>query len=229
MNVTGAIAVTEASQVAEGRRLALWLASSLDFSEERSGRAALVASELASNLHKHARSGELLFRRLRTADGDADGMEILALDKGPGNPGAGPVAARRLFDDWDAGARPGGRRAAGRRGRNLHPRHRNGHRRAPVAEESRAERQPSALRGRRRPRLQDRRSRSAGTTGRGACVIRALDIFVADGLGHGLPAHEAATTATTGLRSRSRAAGRDGSSKTCTRRFARPAEPPWPR
>ena len=35
MNVTGAIAVTEASQVAEGRRLALWLASSLDFSEER--------------------------------------------------------------------------------------------------------------------------------------------------------------------------------------------------
>ena len=86
MNVTGAIAVTEASQVAEGRRLALWLASSLDFSEERSGRAALVASELASNLHKHARSGELLFRRLRTADGDADGMEILALDKGPGIP-----------------------------------------------------------------------------------------------------------------------------------------------
>ena len=67
MNVTGAIAVTEASQVAEGRRLALWLASNLDFSEERSGRAALIASELASNLHKHARSGELLFRASRTA------------------------------------------------------------------------------------------------------------------------------------------------------------------
>ena len=86
MNVTGAIAVTEASQVAEGRRLALWLSSSLDFSEERSGRAALVASELASNLHKHARSGQLLCRRLETASGDAEGMEILALDKGPGIP-----------------------------------------------------------------------------------------------------------------------------------------------
>ena len=82
MNVTGAIAVTEGSQVAEGRRLALWLASILDFSEEQS----LVASELASNLHKHARSGQLLCRRLETASGDADGMEILALDKGPGIP-----------------------------------------------------------------------------------------------------------------------------------------------
>ena len=38
MNVTGANDVTEASQVAEGRRLALWLASNLDFPEEVADR-----------------------------------------------------------------------------------------------------------------------------------------------------------------------------------------------
>ena len=50
MNVTGAIDVTEASQVAEGRRLALWLASNLDFPEDRAGRAALVASDEEGDL-----------------------------------------------------------------------------------------------------------------------------------------------------------------------------------
>ena len=159
MNVTGAIAVTEASQVAEGRRLALWLASSLDFSEERSGRAALVASELASNLHKHARSGELLFRRLRTANGDADGMEVLALDKGPGIPelalsqrdgystagtlGHGLGAVERQADEVEIYTHATGTVIAARLWRK-----------SPAAE-----RQPSALRGGRRPRRQERRAR----------------------------------------------------------------------
>jgi anti-sigma regulatory factor (Ser/Thr protein kinase) len=86
MNVTSARPVTEASQVAEGRRLVLWLASRLEFSEERAGQAALIASELGTNLAKHARGGELLVRPLSTADGDLAGIEVLSLDKGPGMP-----------------------------------------------------------------------------------------------------------------------------------------------
>jgi len=86
MNVTAARPVTEPSQVAEGRRLVLWLASRLDFSEERAGQAALIASELGTNLAKHARGGELLVRPLTTSDGEPGGLEILSLDKGPGMP-----------------------------------------------------------------------------------------------------------------------------------------------
>jgi anti-sigma regulatory factor (Ser/Thr protein kinase) len=84
MNITAAFPVTDRSQVAEPRRTALWLASRLEFSDERAGRAALVVTELATNLAKHARSGEMLLRPLCDADGDAQGIEILALDKGPG-------------------------------------------------------------------------------------------------------------------------------------------------
>jgi len=92
MNVTAAIPVTETTQVAEGRRLAQWLSARLGFSEERGGQAALVATELGTNLAKHARGGELLIRPLTAPDGEASGVEVLALDKGPGMPEA---AARR--------------------------------------------------------------------------------------------------------------------------------------
>lgn len=86
MNITAARQVTELSQVAEGRRIALWLAERLRFTDERAGQAALVASELGTNLAKHARAGELLVRTLSTPDGEAAGIEILTVDKGPGLP-----------------------------------------------------------------------------------------------------------------------------------------------
>jgi anti-sigma regulatory factor (Ser/Thr protein kinase) len=83
MNVSAPFRVTEPSEIAEPRRVVLWLASHLDFPEERAGRAALVLSELATNLVKHARGGEILLRAL-ARDADGPGMEILAIDKGPG-------------------------------------------------------------------------------------------------------------------------------------------------
>lgn len=84
MNVTAPFSVTESSQIAEPRRAVQWLAGALDFSTERAGRAALIVSELATNLVKHARGGEVLLRSLSDDGGSPGGIEILALDKGPG-------------------------------------------------------------------------------------------------------------------------------------------------
>jgi anti-sigma regulatory factor (Ser/Thr protein kinase) len=79
-----AFPVTESSQVSEARRDAVWLAETLGFSEERSGRVALVVSELGSNLVKHARGGEILIDRVLSGSGEAEGIEVVALDTGPG-------------------------------------------------------------------------------------------------------------------------------------------------
>ena len=86
MNVTAAYAVHETSQVAAPRRVAQALAQRMEFSEERAGKVALVVTELATNLAKHATGGEMLLRSIRDTDGgsDARGIEILAIDRGPG-------------------------------------------------------------------------------------------------------------------------------------------------
>jgi len=88
MNVTAAHAVHEISQIAGPRRSALELARQNEFSEERAGKVALVVTELATNLAKHAKDGEILFRPIRDENGAARarGIEILAVDRGPGMP-----------------------------------------------------------------------------------------------------------------------------------------------
>jgi anti-sigma regulatory factor (Ser/Thr protein kinase) len=195
MNVTAAIAVTEVSQVAEGRRLALSLASALDFSEERGGRAAIVASELATNLHKHARGGELLFRRLTTATGEVDGIEIVALDKGPGMP---DVALSRRDGYSTAGTLGHGLGAVGRLADHVEIyTHTSGS--VVVARLWRDSPAPNAS----RPRFQIGAVHVC-FTGEQICgddwAWRMRDdrlaLFIADGLGHGLPAYEAASAAT---------------------------------
>src|SRR3954468_11125715 len=87
VNAAAAHAVEDPSQVAATRRAALALANQIGFSEERAGRAALVVSELATNLAKHSKAGEILFRAIgRTGAGAPEGIEILAIDRGPGMP-----------------------------------------------------------------------------------------------------------------------------------------------
>src|SRR5262249_55736521 len=96
-----ALAVTEPSQVGESRRAAVALASALGFDEVQRARVALVVTEAASNLVKHAREGVLLLRPLER--GDAVGGEVLALGRGPG------VAdlAGCLGDGFSTAATPG--------------------------------------------------------------------------------------------------------------------------
>jgi len=93
MNVTAAFPVTDASQVGDPRRMALWLAEQLGFSDERGGRAALIVSELGTNLVKHARGGEILIRPLTSSAGERSGIEIVAVDTGPGM--TNPFRSRR--------------------------------------------------------------------------------------------------------------------------------------
>jgi anti-sigma regulatory factor (Ser/Thr protein kinase) len=88
MNTTAAFAVSDDSGVPAARRAAQLAAERLGFPAEGAGRAALVASELATNLARHARGGQMLVRMLGPAAGgdEPPGLDILALDRGPGIP-----------------------------------------------------------------------------------------------------------------------------------------------
>jgi anti-sigma regulatory factor (Ser/Thr protein kinase) len=79
---TRAIVVEEQSQVGQARREAQQLAASLGFGETDAGRAALVATELATNVIKHGRGGQLFLSAI--AGHDCTGLGICAIDRGPG-------------------------------------------------------------------------------------------------------------------------------------------------
>jgi anti-sigma regulatory factor (Ser/Thr protein kinase) len=74
------VPIQEASQPGEGRRVASAIARETGLTDEGAGRAALIAVELGTNLVKHAGGGLLLVNGIQ-AEG---AMELLALDKGPG-------------------------------------------------------------------------------------------------------------------------------------------------
>jgi anti-sigma regulatory factor (Ser/Thr protein kinase) len=74
--------IAERSRVAEARRLAVQLSTAQGFNHNDAGRVAIVATELATNLVKHAGGGEIVISSFDDAEGK--GLELLALDKGPG-------------------------------------------------------------------------------------------------------------------------------------------------
>lgn len=111
--------ILDASRVAEARRLLGTLGAGLP--ETDAGRVQLVATELANNLLRHAREGFLVARVLQDPEGQ--GVEMLAVDRGPGmdpercladgystggTPGTGLGAVRRLSDLFDVFSLPGG-------------------------------------------------------------------------------------------------------------------------
>lgn len=113
--------ITERSQVAEARRLVSTEAFAIDFDEEGAGKLALVVTEAGTNLLKHAGGGSIIIRSL--VSNGVEGIEILALDKGPGmadlsacmrdgystggSPGTGLGAIARVSDEFDIYTLPG--------------------------------------------------------------------------------------------------------------------------
>ena len=86
MNISGGVTqvlpIDDDSQVGHARRTAQKLAEGLGLDESDAGRVALVATELASNLLKHAGRGELHLRTLPRSNGA--GVEIIAVDRASG-------------------------------------------------------------------------------------------------------------------------------------------------
>ena len=78
---TLSIDIGDPSQIATARRAASEMATDLGFNEEDAGRAALLATEAATNLLKHAGHGELL---LSSHFGNPHELVLTALDRGPG-------------------------------------------------------------------------------------------------------------------------------------------------
>jgi anti-sigma regulatory factor (Ser/Thr protein kinase) len=86
MNITGTLTdvllIEDSSQIGHARRTAQKLAEHIGFDATDAGRVALVATELASNVLKHATRGELHLRTLPFENGH--GIEMLAVDRAQG-------------------------------------------------------------------------------------------------------------------------------------------------
>jgi anti-sigma regulatory factor (Ser/Thr protein kinase) len=118
-DVIGPIRITDPSGVGEARRFAQRAAQRATLSEEDQGRAALVATELATNLVKHAGGGTIL---LQPHINGSCSLVIIAIDRGrgmdvsramrdghssAGTAGNGLGAIRRMSDLFDIHSVPG--------------------------------------------------------------------------------------------------------------------------
>lgn len=195
LNRSFLVAVEEASQVAEARREAAIVAERLDFSPTRIGQVALVATELATNLVRHATGGELLIRACDDGSGrPADTVELLSVDRGPGiadversrrdgystggTAGAGLGAVERQSDQCEIYSDRSGTIVLARLARI-----------APRTVSKRAAIELGSIMAPKRGEL---------VSGDDWCWrLRGdrLALLLADGLGHGLQAHEAARAA----------------------------------
>ncbi|WP_420848674.1 ATP-binding protein [Pseudomonas silesiensis] len=81
-SMTQVLPIEDSSQIGHARRTAQQLAEKHGFDATDAGRVALVTTELASNILKHATRGELQLRVLPRASGA--GIEILAVDRAQG-------------------------------------------------------------------------------------------------------------------------------------------------
>lgn len=76
------VPIDEQSAIGGARRMAVALASTQGLSSDATGRLAIVVTEAATNILRHAGRGSILLRGVLVAGGP--GVEVLALDKGPG-------------------------------------------------------------------------------------------------------------------------------------------------
>lgn len=115
------IEVSEITQVGEARRHAVALAEEWEMGEPRSGAIALATTEMATNLIKHVGRGHILVQHLQ--ENGNHGLRLISVDKGPGiadvtraladghstagSMGAGLGAIKRLSDGFDIYTVPG--------------------------------------------------------------------------------------------------------------------------
>jgi len=85
--MTVQIVVEERSQVAQARREAVALARRLSIDDAVANRLGLIVTETATNLIKNGTGGRLLLSPLPS--GGSVGVEVIAIDKGPGMPNVG--------------------------------------------------------------------------------------------------------------------------------------------
>ena len=185
------LAVHESSQASAARRETQHLAERAGFDDTDQHRAGIVATELATNLVKHAANGgELL---IRIGGESMNAIELISLDRGPGirdvarsmadghstagSPGNGLGAVRRMSDDFD------------------------------IYSSSRGTVVFARLRGKRSTRPPtgafDVGTISVAMPGESMCgdgwrvrpYVGGTVVLMADGLGHGLLAHEASEAA----------------------------------
>ncbi len=76
------IAVNEASQVGEVRRVAAALARAEDMTDVECGKLALIATEASTNLVKYGKAGAVTLTRY--VEGAQHGVQLIAVDSGPG-------------------------------------------------------------------------------------------------------------------------------------------------
>ena len=178
------VEVAEATAVGEVRRAVSSLAGQLGLDEDATGRLSVIATELATNILKHASQGMVL------VNVDTAAVEVLAIDTGPGianvaqalrdghsttaTSGTGLGAVSRMADFFDLySARALGTAVLAR-----------------VAKDS--------MKGAASIAAISVPVRNEHVNGDGWDRVEddgTLTVMVVDGLGHGLPAHEAAMAA----------------------------------
>ena len=115
------IAVIEESQVGFARRCVVEICQRISRDETFCGKAAIVVTEMARNLVRHGKGGEIVIREVATPASVS--LELLALDRGPGmhniaeclrdgfstagTAGTGFGAIKRLSDRLEVFSQPG--------------------------------------------------------------------------------------------------------------------------
>jgi anti-sigma regulatory factor (Ser/Thr protein kinase) len=115
------IGISDATGVAEARRAVADLGALLQFDDNAAGELALAVTEAGTNVFKHARGGSIAARVIER--GGALGVEVMAIDKGPGianvaasmrdghstsgTPGGGLGALARITSELEVWSRPG--------------------------------------------------------------------------------------------------------------------------
>ena len=116
------IGIEDSSQIGEARRSAGAIAAAAGLNETDAGKFAILVTEAATNIAKHAGRGEVMLRSIRTSGVRA--AELIAIDSGPGildldralrdgystagSPGAGLGAFSRLATRFDMYTVPNG-------------------------------------------------------------------------------------------------------------------------